>query len=412
MTNWPECEVALGRELARQVAEHAASDENQRICRRWRDVNALRRPDRAPVWCRPVGAWAEILPDGALQCEEPSLRSVERRFRQILVKRDIGDDEPLDAFLPVVATFDREPANLWGVDIGRRHSGEPGGAWAYDPPLKTEADFDRLRLPHFVFNEAKTQEALSRADELLGDILPAKLLCGPPLGATLGTAAADLRGLTQLMLDMADQPHLVHRLMAHLRDATLGAIAAAEATGRLTPNHTGPMTCSDPIHTDPPAISRPAEGFSCKNCWLMLNSQEFDQVSPAMWEEFLLEDQRPIMARYGLIGYGCCENLTHKIDGLLAIPNLRIFVASAWTDLDKVVERCGADTVILWRQKARAVVFPTDTATIRRDLEDGMRRLQGCHVQIVLRELQTLAGHPRRLHAWTRLAKDAAAKYA
>ena len=43
--------------------------------------------------------------------------------------------------------------------------------------------------------------------------------------------------------------------------------------------------------------------------------------------------------------------------------------------------------------------------------EEGLRRLQGCHVQIVLRELQTLAGHPDRLHVWTQLAKEAAAKW-
>jgi len=29
----------------------------------------------------------------------------------------------------------------------------------------------------------------------------------------------------------------------------------------------------------------------------------------------------------------------------------------------------------------------------------------------VLRELQTLAGHPDRLHEWTRFAKEAAEKY-
>jgi len=38
--------------------------------------------------------------------------------------------------------------------------------------------------------------------------------------------------------------------------------------------------------------------------------------------------------------------------------------------------------------------------------------LQGYHYQIVLRELQTLAGHPRRLHEWTRAAIEAAARYA
>ena len=61
----------LVRMLARRVAEIAASRENENVKRRWRDVNALRKPDRAPVYCRPVGAWGEILPPESLSCLTP-----------------------------------------------------------------------------------------------------------------------------------------------------------------------------------------------------------------------------------------------------------------------------------------------------------------------------------------------------
>jgi hypothetical protein len=33
------------------------------------------------------------------------------------------------------------------------------------------------------------------------------------------------------------------------------------------------------------------------------------------------------------------------------------------------------------------------------------------NVWVVMRELQTLAGHPDWLHVWTRLAKEAAARF-
>ena len=65
----------------------------------------------------------------------------------------------------------------------------------------------------------------------------------------------------------------------------------------------------------------------------------------------------------------------------------------------------------MWRQKATDVVFPDDVETIRQDLEAGRRQLQGFHYQIVLRELQTLSGHPDRLQEWTRAAIEMAAKY-
>ena len=394
------------RELAVQVAEIAASDSNATIQHRWRDVNALRKPDRAPVWCRPVGAWAELLPHDALACTNPWLRNLEAQFRRILIKRDIGDDTPVSSWFAVPAVFEVDPGNVWGVDVGHHTSGVVGGAWAYDPPLKTEADFDRLRLPTFTYNKVATQERLNRAHDLLGDILPVRPTCPAPLTATLGTVATDLRGLTQMMVDMAAAPEQMHRLMTVIRDAVLGAMAQVEATGLLTPNNVGPMTCSDPIG-DPGSDAT----ISYKNMWVMPNSQEFQAVSPAMWQEFCLEYQRPIIEQFGLSGYGCCENLTQKIDGVLSLPNLRIFVCSAWTDLARVQEAVGQDYVIMWRQKASDIVFPDDVETIQRDLENGCKQLQGFHYQIVLRELQTLSGHPSRLHEWTRAAVDAASRY-
>lgn len=402
----PAQERSYIRGLAERVAAIAADPENERVKRRWRDVNALRKPDRPPVWCRPVGAWDELLPEASLRCADPRLRSLEREFRQTLIKHEIGDDSPVEPYVGVPAVFDVEPENVWGLEVKRRSPEIPGGAWAYEPPLRIEADFDHLKLPKFTYNVAKTGQELEYRHDLLDDILPPRLVCHAPLTATLGYIAADLRGLNNVMADMMEAPTLMHRLMAHLRDGVLRAMDQVEASGLLTANNIGPMTCSDPIGPEP------VDGnLTFSNLWVSANSQEFDGVSPAMWEEFCLEYQRPILDRFGLVCYGCCENLTDKIDGVLSIANLRIFVCSAWTDLEKVVERVGANYVIMWRQKASDVVFSEDLNSLRRHLEEGLRRLRGCRVQIVLRELQTLAGNLDRLHLWSRLAKEAAAKH-
>lgn len=393
------------RSLARTVIEMACEPRMEEVRKRWRDVNALRKPDRAPVWFRPVGCWGEILPTDTLQCRDPWLSRMEYGFLQTLYKRDAGDDTPVEPYFTVNAAFDVTPPNVWGLDIRRRNASVAGGSWAYDPPLKEESDFERLRVPVFRYNVAKTNERLDRMNDLLGDVAPVRLEAGPPLGATLGNAAADLRGLGQMMLDMVDRPGLFHRLMSYLRDAVLGSLDVVEQTGLVTPNNTGPMTTSDPIGS-----AGPDGRFSFRTCWCMANSQEFDGVSPAMWEEFCLAYQKPIFERFGLVGYGCCENLTHKIDGVLSIPNLRVFVCSAWTDLEVVRNKLNGQHCIMWRQKASDVVYG-DASKVRQDLLEGARRLRGCPYQIVLRELQTLAGNLDRLRVWTQAAIEAAARF-
>lgn len=402
-------EKTLLRELAGRLAEAAASPEMERVRRRWRDVNEFRVPDRPPVWCKPVGCWGEILPPERLVCEHPEARSMECHFRQILAKLDIGDDTIVNPFYSVPVVVEATPANLWGVEIKHQESDADGGAWAYDPPIKTAADLDKLAKPSFRIDREATERGAARAREILGDVVPVTVTCGGAfamggLSATLGYFVSDLLGLSEMMMLMAMDPDMVHQVTARVRDAVLDCLAVLEEGGVLTANNDAHMTCSDDFG---PA---PVDGrLTLRNLWCAANSQEYDQVSPEMWEEFCLNYQKTIFAKFGRIAYGCCENLTHKIDGVLSVPNLRVFVCSAWTDLDLVIDKVGADKTIMWRQKASDVVFPDDLAPIEKDLREGISKLKGCRYQIVLRELQTLMGHPDRLKDWTRLAKDIAA---
>ncbi|MDP2989224.1 MAG: uroporphyrinogen decarboxylase family protein, partial [Kiritimatiellota bacterium] len=206
------------RELASQVAAIAREPRMQAIKQRWRDVNALRKPDRAPIYCRPVDCWKEIIPPDTLFCRDPQLRRLEYQFRQILYKRLVDDDTPVEEYFEVPALFDVTPANIWGIEIRRHNPDESGGSWSYDPPLKNAADYAKLRLPVFSYNSARTQEALEQTTDILGGSMPVRVGAGISLSATLCSYAAELRGLEQIMMDMIAEPELMHRLMAHLRD--------------------------------------------------------------------------------------------------------------------------------------------------------------------------------------------------
>ncbi len=399
------------RRLAEQVARLAASDRMQAIRQRWCDVNELRRPDRAPVWCKPVGCWNELLPEDHLVCRHPLLRGIERTLRQALIKDDIGDDSIVQPWYDVARCFDVVPENIWGVDIGHHVSGIEGGAWGYDPPIKTAEDLARLRQPQFSYNPEKTARRLADTEAILGDILPVRPRCGSAfsqiMSVTIGKSVADLLGMAEMMLMMAMTPEIVHQVTRHVADAVDKSNRYLVNQGLLDRNNDAPMTFCDDFGPEPGGDGR----LRLENLWCAANSQEYDQVSPAMWREFCLEYQLPLLAKFGRVAYGCCENLTQKLDDVLRIPNLRLLVCSAWTNLDVVLEKSGPEHVIMWRQKASDIVMPDSLDGIRRDLDDGTRKLKGRPYQIVLRELQTLAGHPGRLKDWTRLAIDAAERH-
>jgi len=404
---FPAADIALVRDLARQAVELASSEEYETRRRRWRDVNERRQPDRPPVWCRPAGVWKDLLPSDSLRCADPFCRRAEYTLRQHLYKDGVGDDHIFEPWWGVGAVWDCDTEHVWGLPTGRLVESTELGGFRYDPPVKTLDDYERVTVPNFTYNHRKTQEALSRMADLLGDAMPVRLTCQPPIGPSQGIILQQLRGMEAMLDDLAFHPELVHRTMARLTEGALRAARVAEDSGRLTTNHHEPMLCSDPVN------GAAADGeVKLHNLWAAANSQEFQVVSPRMQEEFLLNYQMPVLQQYGAVQYGCCEDLTHKIDIVLRIPNLRVFVCSAWTDLDRVVEKCGARCTIMWRQSAQAVVYPADLAPVRRHLEEGMRRLRGCYYQVVLRELETLHGHPNRLREWAQTAIAAAEKNA
>jgi thiol-disulfide isomerase/thioredoxin len=156
-----------------------------------------------------------------------------------------------------------------------------------------------------------------------------------------------------------DRPEWVHRLMRTLMEGHLGVMDQFEGAGVLTLNNVNKMACDDLPQPD-----FDGEHVRLRDQWGRGESQEFQGVSPAQYEEFLLQYQKPILERYGLTFYGCCEDLTNKIDMVLSIPNLRKFVCSAWTDIGKLAEATGDRYCIEWRQGATDVVYAPDLSDV------------------------------------------------
>lgn len=407
MTPYPASDLAVVRDLARRAQELAQSEEMETRRARWRAVNGLRRPDRAPVWWQAHAAWETMVPSDSLQCSDETCRELERQFRHDFYQWECGIDHVWPPWHAVGAVWKSELEHPLGLPFGGQVQSTGVGGFRYEHPLRALEDYDRLVPTRWEFDPEASARRVEEREELLGGAMPVVLQVSPPFGFTLGHYLENLRGMAQMLDDLAFHPERVHRAMAKLTEAALAALRAAEATGRLSPNHTGPMFCSDPI-----GETYPDGKLRLHNLWGAANSQEFQEVSPRMQEEFLLNYQIPLFQQFGLTQYGCCEDLTRKIEAVLRIPNLRVFVSSYWTDLDRVLEATQGRYCIMWRQSAAKVVMPDDLEPIRQHLETGMRKLQGTPYQVVCRELETLAGHPERLKEWSRLAIAEAERWA
>lgn len=405
------------RDLAKRVRNIADSDSMQERQQLWRDHNGLKKV-RPPVMCR-VGTshmqrfWEE---QGEKMCAtDPVDREIEYYLRGKLMKIQIGDDEVVDPSIEIGAVFGghSQLSDIWGVPIVPvmpDAKDAERGAWKFNPPLKEEADLEKLKIPDLYVDENATSRKLARARELLDGIFEARAnrTNGYLMGADVAYHACFLRDLGQLMYDMIERPEWTHRLMAFLRDAKMAYETAVEKSGDLAlDSFTGVSQLC--FHCDDlPQKDFDGQHVRLMDLWSSGDSQEFTGVSPDMMDEFLLQYQLPILERFGLNCYGCCESFHNKWQLLKKIPRLRRFSVSPWTNLEEAVANMGPGYVMNWRVRVTDVLSTFTPEQMKQEVVDGLKIAGRCPIEVVLLSIETVPGGLPQLQTWTRMAKQAA----
>jgi hypothetical protein len=389
------------RELATRYLDVCARPEIDARRDLWRRHNSLKWT-RPPIYTRAF-AWKEM-PESRLECQEPFFRPFENFFRHQLFWDSLADDSIFEPWVTLHATY---RCAGWGVSGDRRRTGEEGGSFKVDYPLKTEADIEKLRPPWHEIDEEATACNASRLHDAIGDLITINIDRGPAYRMWAGDISTDLgylRGIENFMLDMSDRPAWLHRLVGFMRDGILRTHEQAEAAGdwSLSAHQNQAMFYAEEL-PDPAAN---VNGVQRKQLWGYMAAQEFALVGPAKHDEFLLQYQLPILKEFGLVAYGCCEDLTRKIGILRQIPNLRRIGVSPFADAAKCAEQIGADYVLSYRPSpADMVGYGFDADRILSILRRDLRACKACHTDITLKDVETVQGDPNRVREWVKLTR-------
>ncbi len=395
-------ERQLLRDLAKRYRDIASAPIQNTRRNLWRRHNSL-TPTRPPIFVRAF-AWHEM-PESACTLQDPFWCSYENFFRNRLFWSSLDDDSIFEPWITVAATH---VCNGWGPEIHFHNPDEPHGAWKLDYAIKTISDLSALRVPWHEINETKTAEDLERVTEVLGDILPINLDRAPAYRmweGDISTHLGHLRGIENIMMDMMDEPDSLKALCQFLSDGIERVHSQAEAKGdwALSAHENQAMPYAEEL-PDPAANSH---GAKRNQLWGYMASQEFTAVSPDMQEEFLLTYQRPILDKFGLVAYGCCEDLTNKIAILRKIPNLRRIAVSPFANVPSCAERIGRDYVFSYRPSpADMVSYSYDEDRILGILRRDLQACRQCHVDITLKDVETVGNDPTRVKKWVRLTRQ------
>lgn len=398
-------EETLLANLARQVrelAEHPREQEKRRLWTRHNDLD----PVRPLSYCHPENGWNEIITQSEIQSAHPLARAWEMRLRKKIYRgTHLLDDKVIEA------TF---ALNHIAVDTGwglkeERIGGEDGGAYTWKPPLEDyEKDFVKLAYPDFIVDHEKTARLLDYATHLFDGVLDVHLYRDWVYSVGLTVDLINLRGLETLMMDFYDEPDYVHKTMAFLRDGYMRRLQWLEDNDLLCRNSGGEYVGSGGTGWTsqlPPPAQRGR--VLLRDRWGFAESQETVGVSPAMFEEFVYPYQVPLMERFGLNCYGCCEPLDQRWHVVKNLPRLRRVSVSAWADVEKMAENLGNRYVFSWKPNPSMLATPEiDERRIREAVRETLDKTRGCVLEIVMKDNHTLGGNPEHAVRWCRIVEE------
>jgi hypothetical protein len=398
------------RRLAERVAAIAASPRMAETRRLWTALNRLERV-RPLVFCDPENGWNEIITQSQVQCRGKLARRWEMDLRKEVFWGEVmGDDKPVEPCFDVPYTVSEDD---WGLQA-IYHKTDASGSYVWEGAIKEyAADLKKLHSPQFEIDWETTHGCVAIAKDVLGDLLTVRLkgIWWWSLGLT--RPAAIFRGLQNMLCDFIENPGELKELLCLLSQGCLDKLDYLESNGLLSLNNDGTYVGSGGFGFSDELPQQDFRGHvrAC-DLWGFTESQETVHVSPAMYEEFVFPCEKPIMDRFGLTCYGCCEPLHGRWHVVRRHHGLRRVSCSPWIDVEKMAGYLGDRYILSLKPNPADLAVPrVDMESLRRSLRGTLGKTRGCVVEVIMKDNHTLAQRPENVVTWCRIAREEAERF-
>lgn len=398
------------RELGRRKCEIGNLPVQVEKARLWRDLNGL-RSTRPLVWINEI-PWHELeqsAPELRARCSDSFLAGVETQLRRELYQWDhFGCDMVVDPVVfcrlvggpdSVYADYGLQPKNI----------GQDGGLDVlFEPLIHSLDDVAKIRTPKVWFDADETERRLSLLREIFDGIIEVRRQGIVHQWHTPWDVAVRWYGVEPLLMDMCDRPELVSAVAERVCVATAEVLDRQQALGMLDVGSgnwrvgSGGLGFCDELPTEVAG-----RAVTPRDQWGCGNAQIFSEVSPEMHEEFSLRFERPILERFGLTYYGCCEPLHRKLEMLASISNLRKISMSPKADLAAATEAVGRRYVLSFKPNPAQMAPDTfRPEAVRTYLRDSLAQMKGAGVEVILKDITTIRSEAARLDRWAEVAME------
>jgi len=401
-------DTAIIRELAKKVAYIADLPINDERRELWKKHNSLQSV-RPLILLFPEGSWREIGVNIKPECEDQWARNIEYDLlTRIYQFEHFDDDKPVEKTYKVGKSIHNTGFNL-PSNVSR--PAEALGTWRYEPVVKNIDDLHNVvKMPIITHDEQKTKENLAMFNELFGDILTVQSVGITHISFHFMYMYIQLRGIDNMMMDLYDDPEMVHECMSLFQKGYQGMIDQYNEQNLFSLNNDETYHSSGGVgYTN----ELPKKDFNPNkirtiDMWSSAEVQEFAVVSPEMHKEFAIAYEKPLLSQFGLNGYGCCEDLSKKMNLVFDIPNMRRLSISPWSNVKVCAEQTKMNYILSWKPQPSHLAQNFDEKLIENYIENAIKDSKGGILEMVLKDTHTCQEKPERFDMWSKIAKKAA----
>lgn len=395
------------RRLASRVREISELPIMREREKHWTALNDL-RSKKPLVLVSPEGAWKEIDKLLKLKCADETARGFELSLRRKIYHHEqIGDDLVIDNFFNIGW---RTLNTGFGVELKNDVSGVDGGAYKHIAPITDITEgLKKLHFREISVDRDATHELVEKTEKTFGDILNVRIHGGHFWTTGLTITAIAMIGLEELMLYMFDAPDELKALMKFLSDEMANYMNQLEKLEILSYNNENEMIGSGNwgLTSGLPSYKSPVKGpIKFKDLWGFCESQETVGVSPEMFGEFIFPYQKPLIERFGLSYYGCCEPVENRFDYLRDIKNLRCISVSPWSNIEKCAEVYGRNYVLCRKPNPGLVCVDFAEDAIRQEFRETLKAASNLNLMFILKDTHTISNQPERFSRWVTIARE------
>lgn len=401
------------RNLAERIAHLATGAEMDEKRSRWRSINSLKK-NRPVIFCDPENGWNQIITETQMECEGKIARHWEMNLRkEIFWGEEMGDDRPVETYFNVPATIAPDD---WGIKIIEHSTDTQGGpnALAWSPAITDyDKDLPRLKMPSIDIDKEVSEGSYQLAKDILGDILRVrpKSTWWPSLGIT--KEFIKLRGLMNLYTDFYDHPEETKEFLTFISKTVMAKLDFLEQGNLLWLNNdttyvgSGGFGITDEL---------PQPDFDGRvrliDLWGHTESQETTGVGPDQYEEFVFPAEKPIMERFGLTCYGCCEELHSRWHVVKKHHGLRRVSCSPWCDVAQMSANLEDKYIISVKPNPASLAkAEPDWEAIRQEIRTICETTRDNVIELIMKDNHNLGGNPANVVNWCRIAKEEAQQF-